>query len=201
MYIKDRNINPESSYNLILGKEIGSLISQVHSAAIGSGYVLEDTIEEFIYDDRVQFTTKIFDVDGENIIPDMFFDEGLDVMEWQKTDLPIHIGEFKLGTTFDTKKSKAEITNLLKLQKHFEKKGRKVKLYFMSFLAEDHETIEVGLKGKLHEDIIPLTGKELADWLGFDFQSVKDRLSSDINRNQKYLFEQLAEVMGYDITG
>jgi len=201
MYIKDRNINPESSYNLILGKEIGSLISQVHSAAIGSGYVLENTIEEFIYDDRVQFTTKIFDVDGENIIPDMFFDEGLDVMEWQKTDLPIHIGEFKLGTTFDTKKSKAEITNLLKLQKHFEKKGRKVKLYFMSFLAEDHETIEVGLKGKLHEDIIPLTGKELADWLGFDFQSVKDRLSSDINRNQKYLFEQLAEVMGYDITG
>ena len=201
MYIKDRNINPESSYNLILGKEIGSLISQVHSAAIGSGYVLEDTIEEFIYDDRVQFTTKIFDVDGENIIPDMFFDEALDVMEWQNTDLPIHIGEFKLGTTFDTKKSKAEITNLLKLQKHFEKKGRKVKLYFMSFLAEDHETIEVGLKGKLHEDIIPLTGKELADWLGFDFQSVKDRLSSDINRNQKYLFEQLAEVMGYDITG
>ena len=71
----------------------------------------------------------------------------------------------------------------------------------MSFLAEDHETIEVGLKGKLHEDIIPLTGKELADWLGFDFQSVKDRLSSDINRNQNYLFEQLAEVMGYDITG
>ena len=140
-------------------------------------------------------------MDAENIIPDMFFDEGLDVMEWQKTDLPIHIGEFKLGTTFDTKKSKAEITNLLKLQKHFEKKGRKVKLYFMSFLAEDHETIEVGLKGKLHEDIIPLTGKELADWLGFDFQSVKDRLSSDINRNQKYLFEQLAEVMGYDITG
>ena len=201
MYIKDRNINPESSYNLILGKEIGSLISQVHSAAIGSGYVLENTIEEFIYDDRVQFTTKIFDVDGENIIPDMFFDEGLDVMEWQNTDLPIHIGEFKLGTTFDTKKSKAEITNLLKLQKHFEKKGRKVKLYFMSFLAEDHETIEVGVKGKLHEDIIPLTGKELADWLGFDFQSVKDRLSSDINRNQKYLFEQLAEVMGYDITG
>ena len=201
MYIKDRNINPESSYNLILGKEIGSLISQVHSAAIGSGYVLEDTIEEFIYDDRVQFTTKIFDVDGENIIPDMFFDEGLDVMEWQNTDLPIHIGEFKLGTTFDTKKSKAEITNLLKLQKHFEKKGRKVKLYFKSFLAEDHETIEVGLKGKLHEDIIPLTGKELADWLGFDFQSVKRRLSSDIKRNQKYLFETLAKEMGYDITG
>ena len=201
MYIKDRNINPESSYNLILGKEIGSLISQVHSAAIGSGYVLENTIEEFIYDDRVQFTTKIFDVDGENIIPDMFFDEGLDVMEWQKTDLPIHIGEFKLGTTFDTKKSQAEINNLLALKKHFEKKGRKVKLYFMSFLAKDHETIEVGLKGKLHKDIIPLTGEELADWLGFDFQSVKRRLSSDIKRNQKYLFETLAKEMGYDITG
>jgi len=191
MYIKDRNSNPESSYNLILGKKIGTLMSQVHSAAIGSGYTLERTIEEFIDDVRVQFTLKIMGVNGKNIIPDMFYDTGR----------VIHIGEFKLGTTFDTKKSQAEINNLLALKKHFEKKGRKVKLYFMSFLAKDHETIEIGLKGKLHEDIIPLTGEELAAWLGFSYQSVKGRMTRDIKRNQKYLFETLAKEMGYDITG
>ena len=89
--------------------------------------------------------------------------------------------------------------NLLK--KHFEKKGRKVKLYFVSFLAKNTETIEVGLKGKLHDDVKPMTGKEMAEWLDFDFQSVKRKMTRDINRNKQYLFEKLAEDLGYDITG
>ena len=88
MYIKDRNSNPNSSYNLILGEKIGALMSQAHSAAIGSGYTLERTLEEYIDNDRVLFTEKVKDVNGKNIIPDLYYDTGR----------VIHIGELKLGT-------------------------------------------------------------------------------------------------------
>ena len=165
-------------------------MSQVHSAAIGSGYTLERTLEDFIENDRVLFTEKVKGVNGKNIIPDMLYDTGR----------IIHIGELKLGTTFDTKKSQAEINNLMALKKYFEKKGHKVKLYFISFLAKDIEAIKTGLKGKLHADVIPMTGKEMAEWLDFDFQAVKRRLARDIKRNQQYLFERLAEEMEYELT-
>ena len=181
MLIEERKTNPNSSYKLLLGERIGELMSRINSANIGLGYMLEKYYEDHSELDGIVWKEKVDVGEKKKIEPDMMYDDG---------EL-LHIGEIKMGVNFDTKKSKSEMNNLHKLGKHFEDNGKKVKLYFISHLAEDEEAIEKGLKGNATSDINLLTGEMFCSWLGTNYDEFKEIISpkADIERNLLYMSE------------
>ena len=203
MLIETCNSKPNGNYGLLVGVEMGKLFSQIHSAMIKCGYILENIIEDLNLDSRMVFTTKIrvgtkSDGKPDNIKPDFFFDRSEDIEDpvivtFEKDNV-IDIQEWKLGTNFDTKKSAGEIISLLKLAEHFEKQGRKVRLGFMSYTAENKDVIRKGLKGKLPDEIIPITGRELAEDLGFDYESVLEQYKKDQEANRNYIAKRVNEI-------
>ena len=203
MLIETCDFNPNSNYKLLVGEKMGELLSRIHSAMIKCGYILENIIEDLNLDSRMVFTTKIrvgtkSDGKPDNIKPDFFFDKSEDIddpviVTFEKDNV-IDIQEWKLGTDFDTKKSAGEIASLLKLSEHFEKQGRKVRLGFMSYTAENKDVIRKGLKRKLPDKIEPITGRELAEDLGFDYESVLEQYKKDQEANINYIAKCVNEI-------
>ena len=168
MLIEERKTNTNSSYKLLFGDPtLGELMSRINSANIGLGYALEAYYEEHSTIDGIVWKEKVDVGEKKKIEPDMMYDDG----EF------LHIGEVKMGVDFDTKKSKSEILNLHKLKKHFEDIGKKVKLYFISHLAEDEEAMKKGLKGNATSDINLLTGEMFCSWLGADYKEFNETVT------------------------
>ena len=168
MLIEERKTNINSSYKLLFGDPtLGELMSRINSANIGLGYALEAYYEEHSTIDGIVWKEKVDVGEKKKIEPDMMYDDG----EF------LHIGEVKMGVDFDTKKSKSEILNLHKLKKHFEDIGKKVKLYFISHLAEDEEAMMKGLKGNATLDINLLTGEMFCSWLGADYKEFNETVT------------------------
>ena len=168
MLIEERKTNTNSSYKLLFGDPtLGELMSRINSANIGLGYALEAYYEEHSTIDGIVWKEKVDVGEKKKIEPDMMYDDG----EF------LHIGEVKMGVDFDTKKSKSEILNLHKLKKHLEDIGKKVKLYFISHLAEDEEAMKKGLKGNATPDINLLTGEMFCSWLGADYKEFNETVT------------------------
>ena len=168
MLIEERKTNINSSYKLLFGDPtLGELMSRINSANIGLGYALEAYYEEHSTIDGIVWKEKVDVGEKKKIEPDMMYDDG----EF------LHIGEVKMGVDFDTKKFKSEILNLHKLKKHFEDIGKKVKLYFISHLAEDEEAMKKGLKGNATLDINLLTGEMFCSWLGADYKEFNETVT------------------------
>jgi len=182
MLIEERKYNKNSSYNILLGPKIGKVLSQTNSAVIGIGNQLETWIENNCSLKNVLFKKKIDVNENKKIEPDMVYDDGKCV----------HIFEIKLGIDFDTKKSKAEIANLIKLKNHFLKIKSDVKLYFVSFLADDKNSIKKGLKSCDNLDEVNLlTGKEFSDWIGADYNLFRKTYNKNYKQNLKYLYDNI----------
>ena len=168
MLIEERKTNINSSYKLLFGDPtLGELMSRINSANIGLGYALEAYYEEHSTIDGIVWKEKVDVGEKKKIEPDMMYDDG----EF------LHIGEVKMGVDFDTKKSKSEMNNLHKLKNHFEKIGKKVKLYFISHLAENKEAMKKGLKGNATSDISLLTGEMFCSWLGADYNTFNETVT------------------------
>ena len=168
MLIEERKTNTNSSYKLLFGDPIlGELMSRINSANIGLGYALEAYYEEHSTIDGIVWKEKVDVGEKKKIEPDMMYDDG----EF------LHIGEVKMGVDFDTKKSKSEMNNLHTLKKHFEKIGKKVKLYFTSHLAMNEKAMIKGLKGNATSDINLFTGEMFCSWLGADYKKFNETVT------------------------
>ena len=168
MLIESRNSNPNSSYKLLYGDDpVGEFMSRTNSANIGLGYELETYYAANSSIDGIKWKEKVDVGEKKKIEPDMMHDD----KEF------LHIGEVKMGVDFDTKKSKSEMNNLHKLKNHFEKIGKKVKLYFISHLAENKEAMKKGLKGNATSDITLFTGAEFCSWLGADYNTFNETVT------------------------
>tara|TARA_R100001377_G_C3159471_1_gene99190 strand:- start:270 stop:845 length:576 start_codon:yes stop_codon:yes gene_type:complete len=176
MLIEERNSNQNSSYKLLLGDNVGELMSKINSANIGLGYALESYYESYSKLDGIVWKEKVDVGEKKKIEPDMMYDDG----EF------LHIGEIKMGVDFDTKKSKAEMNNLHKLRNHFEDNGKKVKTHFISHLAKDVGEMKKGLKGNATSDINLMTGEMFCSWLGIDFDELNKLFSNNKERNILY---------------
>ena len=188
MLIEERKTNTNSSYKLLFGDPIlGELMSRINSANIGLGYALEAYYEEHSTIDGIVWKEKVDVGEKKKIEPDMMYDDG----EF------LHIGEVKMVVDFDTKKSKSEILNLHKLKKHFEDIGKKVKLYFISHLAEDEEAMKKGLKGNATPDINLLTGEMFCSWLGADYEEFNETVTpkDHIVKNTIYCYNIYKDAM------
>ena len=168
MLIEERKTNTNSSYKLLFGDPtLGELMSRINSANIGLGYALEAYYEEHSTIDGIVWKEKVDVGEKKKIEPDMMYDDG----EF------LHIGEVKMGVDFDTKKSKSEMNNLHTLKKHFEKIGKKVKLYFTSHLAMNEKAMIKGLKGNATSDINLFTGEMFCSWLGADYKEFNETVT------------------------
>jgi len=185
-----------SGYERLFGnRQLGMLLSKVQSAVISSGTELEGflasrlkktggiSIHKINKDKRVFKKAK----NGHNIIIDC-------VVEKQGKIMLI---EIKDGDTFDTKKVAGEIESLVMTKNHIIK-TRKVKeqdiiIKYCSFNARDHKQIERGAKGLLPENSA-MTGKELCDLLGLDFNKIVEERKEHQKENMEFFIEELKKI-------
>ena len=185
--IEHRAGNLNSSYGIVFGNsEVGNIISKTQSAMIALGYELERYISDNCPIDGIEFKKRI-DIEGQKrrIEPDFFYDDGS----------TIHVGEIKLGSMFDTKKSDGEVKNLYKLKQQFENAGREVELYFCSYMATNEMGVINGLKGRATSDINLLYGRVFFDWFNIDYDAFTDYLKTQQKANRLYFKKAISDIL------
>ena len=102
--------------------------------------------------------------------------------------------ELKDGDTFDTKKSAAEQEHLERFSKEF---GCQVpfstEYYICSFNQLDKEVIYTGFKKSFQMEHI-MTGKELCDLLGLDYDAIIRTRLEDAEDNLRFFAEELVKI-------
>ena len=187
--------NSSGNYTRLFGDEdIGNLISQIQSASIKAGYVLENII--------TQKSTLIPDGNLDNFVDECIERKHNGIflstkkmikaskyhVESNEPDLMIfslkkngrsvcYIIELKVGAAFDTKKADAEKETL--------EKSRSVlgpqlpfitNFYLCAFHAKDRKEIVTGLKGRFSEKEV-ITGQELCEILSINYSEVLEEES------------------------
>lgn len=191
----------DSGYERILGnKQLGLLISKVQSAVISTGSELERflasklpsntniSIAKINKDKRVFKDAKI-DSTGKK--------HKLEIDCVIKTNDKVMLIEIKDGDTFDTKKVAGEVQSLNFARDYISKlmnmPKNKIEMYYCSFNARDHHQIEVGAKGLLGE-CKPMTGKEICELFGLDFNTIVQERKSDQKDNFDFFIEELKKI-------
>jgi len=183
-----------SGYERVFGnKQLGQLFSKVHATAIREGNELEKILASKLRDTRgisiqdINKTKRIFKniKKGHTIKIDCIV-ETID---------EIKIIEIKDGDTFDTKKVAGEIESLEIVKEFLEKKcpNKKIVKVFSSFNATNHEQIRRGAKGLL-DDCQPMTGRELCEILGVDFEEIVEERKETDEDNKDFLVEELKKI-------
>ena len=202
----------ESGYTRVMGNEqLGQLISRVQSTVISNGTELEkmivscsnaiNDIDVFINDvmqNKIESGiflctkktikgTKKYKNYIKGIEPDML----IFIVSNQRICKVI---ELKDGETFDTKKVKGEKENLIKFVEKFGSKIPFVFFYFIcSFNQLDKEKIRLGMKSEFDLSHI-LTGKELCDILGIDYDGIVQKRKNDAKENFEYFINELLKI-------
>ena len=200
-----KNQSP-SGYSRLFGDiELGNLMSRVQGAVISAGSELERLIlarcqtisdfDKFVTDlenksPGIFVATKI-QIKKSKVIKSRFEP---DLMAFDLVQRICYIIEVKDGDQFDTKKSEGEritlhsfvddVASLLPFS---------FRIYMCSFNAPSKEAIYHGLKHKFPiEELI--TGKELCDLLGIDFDDLCEARKKDQEDNIDYFVEQLKNI-------
>ena len=197
--------NSSGNYARLFGdEETGRLISQIQSASIKAGYVLENIItqksalipegnlDRFVDEAMKGKHSGIFLGTKKMIRASKYHVEG------HEPDLIIfvldsyghgvcHIVELKVGFAFDTKKSDGEKETLEICRSVLGPELPFItNFYLCAFHAENRQEIITGLKGRFaYEEV--LTGRELCEILSIDYDEVVDEESQFQRDNITYL--------------
>ena len=195
-----------SGYSRLFGNiALGNLLSKVQAAVISSGNELERLILE-----RCQ---KISDFDNfvtdlDNRSPGIFVATKRQIKKSKKVETRFepdllafdlvhricYVIEVKDGDQFDTKKSEGERNTLYSFRSDVASVlPFSFKLYMCSFNAPSKEAIYHGLKHKFPLDEL-MTGKELCDLLGIDYNEILDIRKQDQEDNIDYFVESLKNI-------
>jgi len=195
-----------SGYSRLFGNiALGNLLSKVQAAVISSGNELERLILE-----RCQ---KISDFDNfvtdlDNRSPGIFVATKKQIKKSKKVETRFepdllafdlvhricYVIEVKDGDQFDTKKSEGERNTLHSFRSDVASVlPFSFKIYMCSFNAPSKEAIYHGLKHKFPLDEL-MTGKELCDLLGIDYNEILDIRKQDQEDNIDYFVESLKNI-------
>jgi len=195
-----------SGYTRLFGNiALGNLLSKVQAAVISSGNELERLILE-----RCQ---KISDFDNfvtdlDNRSPGIFVATKRQIKKSKKVETRFepdllafdlvhricYVIEVKDGDQFDTKKSEGERNTLHSFRSDVASVlPFSFKIYMCSFNAPSKEAIYHGLKHKFPLDEL-MTGKELCDLLGIDYNEILDIRKQDQEDNIDYFVESLKNI-------
>lgn len=183
-----------SGYERLFGnKKLGMLISKVQSAVISTGTELERILASKLKDttgisiDKTNKEKRIFKnvKRGHTIKADCVVEKDNEIM----------LIEIKDGDTFDTKKVAGEIESLNMIRDYLKEKepDKEITTHFCSFNARDHEQIERGAKGLLGE-CKPMTGRELCDLLGLDFEEIVEDRKENQEENMEFFINELKKI-------
>jgi len=190
-----------SAYERLFGnRELGMLISKVHSAVISSGTELEKFLASKLPENTDIAIAKINK--KERVFKDAKRDSTgkrhkIEIDCIIKTKDKLMLIEIKDGDTFDTKKVAGEVGSLNFARDYISKLMRipknKIDMYYCSFNAISHKQIEVGAKGLLG-DCKAMTGKELCELLELDFDKIVQERKSQQKENFNYFVEELKKI-------
>ncbi|HAE85694.1 MAG TPA: restriction endonuclease [Anaerolineaceae bacterium] len=200
-----KNQSP-SGYSRLFGNvALGNLLSKVHAAVISSGNELERLILE-----RCQRINDFdnFVTDLDNRSPGIFVATKRQIKKSKKVETRFepdllafdlvhricYVIEVKDGDQFDTKKSEGERNTLHSFTSDVASVlPFSFKIYMCSFNAPSKEAIYHGLKHKFPLDEL-MTGKELCDLLGIDYDEILDIRKQDQEDNIDYFVESLKNI-------
>ncbi|WP_270978177.1 restriction endonuclease [Campylobacter helveticus] len=202
----------ESGYTRVIGNsQLGQLLSRVQATVIANGSELEKMIVErcnaikdidkfiddvtqskinqgtFLCTKRILKKTQNYKESIKSIEPDML----IFIVSRQRICKVI---ELKDGETFDTKKAKAEKENLVKFSQNFGVKIPFVTDYYICcFNQSDKTKIHIGMKGVFGLENI-LTGRELCEILGIDFDEMISLRNQVAKENLTYFIDELLAI-------
>lgn len=195
-----------SGYSRLFGNiALGNLLSKVQAAVISSGNELERLI--------LERCKKISDFDNfvtdlDNRSPGIFVATKRQIKKSKKVESRFepdllafdlvhricYVIEVKDGDQFDTKKSEGERNTLHSFRSDVASVlPFSFKIYMCSFNAPSKESIYHGLKHKFPLDEL-MTGKELCDLLGIDYDEILDIRKQDQEDNIDYFVESLKNI-------
>lgn len=190
-----------SGYERLFGnRKLGMLMSKVQSAVISTGNELEEFLAirlkktEGISLHNINKEKRVFkDIKkGHDIIIDCIVERNDKIM----------LIEIKDGDTFDTKKVAGEVESLIMTKNHIintkKIKEEKISVHYCSFNARDHNQIEKGAKGLLPKNSA-MTGKELCELLGIDYNKIIEERKSQQKENFNFFVGELQKIP--EITG
>lgn len=189
----------DSGYVRITGnKQLGNLISKYHATAIRTGNKLEDLLaDKLVALNKNVSTISISNLNKNNRVfkgAKNGHDAIVDCVD--SKDGFYKLIELKDGDTFDTKKVDGELKSLESAKQFLIGKGvpaEKISKKFCSFNAISHEQVKKGAKGLL-EDGMAMTGKELCDLLGLDYDKIIEERKSDQEANLDYFVSELKKI-------
>lgn len=195
-----------SGYSRLFGNiALGNLLSKVQAAVISSGNELERLI--------LERCKKISDFDNfvtdlDNRSPGIFVATKRQIKKSKKVETRFepdllafdlvhricYVIEVKDGDQFDTKKSEGERNTLHSFRSDVASVlPFSFKIYMCSFNAPSKEAIYHGLKHKFPLDEL-MTGKELCDLLGINYDEILDIRKQDQEDNIDYFVESLKNI-------
>ncbi|MCG2825866.1 MAG: hypothetical protein L6265_04650 [Thermoplasmatales archaeon] len=189
-----------SGYERLFGNhKLGMLISKVQSTVISTGNELENILAEKITNPegvaigKLNKNMRIFKKAKKNS-GGKLHDIGADILI--KKDGKIKLIELKDGDTFDTKKVAGEVESLNLIKDMLVRQGtskENITMHFCSFNAKNHEQIERGAKGLLPKGSA-MTGRELCNELGLDYDEIVNGRKSEQEDNFNYFLEELIKI-------
>ena len=206
----DKDIKKGAYYRCFGNLEIARLLSRIQSLIIKNGYELEKLFEELTKDIQIQDLDKFLSVqiqpegirialkkavknsdtlEGHGIEPDFI------IFERKEDSQNCYIVELKDGHEFDTKSSSKEHQNL----HDFLSRNAIALQYFHSyckicgFNATSREEIRKGFKNKIDINQA-MTGKELCDLIGLDYDEIVEKRAQDRSRNLEFLVNELLDI-------
>lgn len=196
-----------SGYTRLFGiQALGNLMSRIQGAVISSGNELENLIWERVNQitDLDAFLDKTLQ-DGEDRI---FVATKTQVKKSQKINSQyepdflgfnpnqrkLYIVEVKDGDQFDTKKASGEHKTLHDFTNDISSElPYSTEIYMCCFNARTKEEIYAGLKHKFSMDEI-LTGKELCDLFGIDYDEIVKIRTADQQSNLEYFISEILHI-------
>lgn len=198
-----------SGYTRLFGNsEIGKLLSRVQATVIRQGNELEKALVLAVENDpsaeklhwEPSPNSPAYLVGERAIVFDCTVVDAMPVNASKtkvKADLvilqanrSILVVELKDGDTFDTKKSSGELESLNKVRGALEALGYHVEIRFCAFNQDNKGSIVKGAKGRFTQDQV-LTGRELCQLLGVDFDQFVDSRRKDQRDNLEFFITQL----------
>jgi hypothetical protein len=198
---------PGESFARIFGNdEMGQLFSRLQSAIIRAGLELEGILEQEIPSEIVTtlpaLTTSTHDLPAVQVVfkpartdPDSAGKKiEADLLVIDNQNRVMNLVEVKEGHVFDTKKADGELASLKSITSWLAQEfPYRATYYLCAFNQEDKQEIVNGAKRRFTVDHV-LTGRELCEMVGIDYDAICESRKRDQLENRTYFLTELLRI-------
>jgi len=206
---ESRGKSGESFARIFGNAQMALLFSKVQSAVIRSGFELESMIASAIPSEMKttlseldEITADIRDQPPIQVVvkpsrpdpdqPNKSIEADLLVVD--NTKRMFMLIEVKDGYVFDTKKSDGKLASLKKITAWLAQEfAYRAQYFFCSFNQENKAAIVEGAKKRFSIENV-MTGRELCEYIGIDYDKLRRQRENDQTANRRYFLKQLLNI-------